>query len=298
MNNLPRLKTGMRGYYKLEAFKMDGSHRVVADWFPNLITNSGLNRLGSGGIIDRAFVGSGSAVPLVTDIAMGALVGTTISLQEIVTGNSGVAPYYAWARYRYRFAPGEGDGNLSEVGIGVPSALFSRALILDAEGDPTTITVLPDEYLDVIYELRMYPPTTDILMEAVIGGVTHDLIIRPCNVDDTAYWRLQNIHTTGSGGSMSTAAYATDIAAQESFPSGTSYNATSSTVQAYTDGSYQRRWNCTWSLGAGNIPTGIRSITFGHTQLGRWQVQFDPVIMKTSALNLMIPFTFHWARYP
>ncbi len=34
-------------------------------------------------------------------------------------------------------------------------ALFSRALIVDAEGDPTTIAKLADEQLDVEYEFRV-----------------------------------------------------------------------------------------------------------------------------------------------
>ena len=68
------------------------------------------------------------------------------------------SPYYRWAKVTWRFGQGVAAGNISEVGLGWGNSnLWNRALIKDANGNPTTITVLSDEYLDVVSEIRDYP---------------------------------------------------------------------------------------------------------------------------------------------
>jgi hypothetical protein len=64
-----KIRSKVAGYYKLEAVKLDKagnevSRRVVADWFPNLITNQGLNRMGANAdYLSNCQVGSGSDAP-------------------------------------------------------------------------------------------------------------------------------------------------------------------------------------------------------------------------------------------
>src|SRR5690606_31940294 len=56
-----RVTHGLCGRFKLEAERPDGQRRLLADWFPNLITNAGLNRIGtSSGWLTACAVGTGS----------------------------------------------------------------------------------------------------------------------------------------------------------------------------------------------------------------------------------------------
>src|SRR5690606_4774599 len=64
----------------------------------------------------------------------------------------------------HQFGQGQAAGNLSEIGIQHTSTsgpLWSRALILDGQGNPTTITVLPDDFLTCYYTLRIMIPKED-----------------------------------------------------------------------------------------------------------------------------------------
>ncbi|KAK6697260.1 hypothetical protein SNK04_014178 [Fusarium graminearum] len=67
------------------------------------------------------------------------------------------------AALRVPVRSGVGTGNLSELGTGTSSTnLFSRALIRDPiTGNPVTITKLPDEFMDVTFELRAYVSASD-----------------------------------------------------------------------------------------------------------------------------------------
>lgn len=287
------------GYYKIEAFKLDGSRRVVADWFPNLITNVGLNQLGLGGVITRMQVGSGSTPPAFTDTALAVLIGTTTDQQSRTYGDSGGVPtWYGWTRYVYRFAPGVADGDLTEVGIGTTTVLFSRALILDGGGSPTTITILPEEYLDITYELRLYPPSGDVSTTITMSGASHDVVIRPSAIDNSSgsYWQCQTIGTNGATQPPNVTFYSGDIGDQFSIPGGTAYSGGNPAIRPYVANSLQRTWDITLALGSANSPTGLRSVRIMHYSFGGYQVRFDPVLMKTSSHVMTLPFTYSWAR--
>ncbi len=93
-----------------------------------------------GDYMSTCMVGSGNAAPAETDTALQARAST--SNINVQSNNSNVSPRYGWRRRTFRFAAGAAAGNLSEVGVGwTTTAVFSRALILDGSGNPTTITV-------------------------------------------------------------------------------------------------------------------------------------------------------------
>ena len=155
------------------------------------------------------------------------------------------SPYYISHIVEYHFAIGAAAGNLSELGVGWASSgttLFSRALILDSGGTPTTITVLSDEYLYVTYEHRFYPSETDatgsIVFTGNIGG-TYTYTLRPAQIDSTsiadltpgptAMNHIDIVHVTVYDGS---------IGIITSLPAGNSdglYDATA-TIDPYVDG--------------------------------------------------------------
>lgn len=176
----------MQGRFKLEAVKRDGSRRMLADWFDNLILNAGLERMGSGITIAGAMVGTNNATPAATQTALGAQIAYSTAIQGSATFGVDEAENFAWRRVRYRFAEGVATGNLAEVGVGWASgSCFSRALILDGGGAPTTITLLSDESLDVTYELRLYPSTADVTGSLTLGGTSYSYTLRLSKFNDT-----------------------------------------------------------------------------------------------------------------
>lgn len=308
------LKIEMSGHYKIVATKKDGSQRVLADWFENLILDAGLNRLGVGGAWDRAQVGSGSTVPDVGQTALTTLVATTTTIQSTTAGTDTPTNTYAWARRTYRFAEGAAAGNLSEVGVGWAAAgggLFSRSLIKDDLGNPTTITVLSDEALDIIYEIRAYPNTANQTTTLTISGVTYTFTIRPAylsgNQSSLTQWPEQLVSMMTSGVISATEyrlgwyAYAagSTLGAITGFPSGTQLVAPSNTANtysftsAYSNNSFQRQCRVRMGLNAGNAAFGALVVV---TSVGDWQMTVSPNLPKDATKILTLDFTLSWAR--
>ena len=291
-------ETQCAGWFKIEATRPDGTRRVLADWFPNLILNGGLDRMGANAdYLSWCQVGSGSTAPVATQTALVNRIAGTDTIQASTTGAQASAPYYGWYRQTFRFAQGVAAGNLSEVGVGwaTSGSLFSRALILDGGGSPTTITVLSDEVLDVTYELRRYPGTVDLTGTVVLDGVTHNWVSRAAGVTNQGSW--------GGAGAMAldyARSFNGDIGAVTAFnPSGTS-DFISTTPLAYSSGSYTRAATVSAGLNDSNLSGGIRSIVIGAdaAAAGSYQIQFDPAIPKNNTKVLTLTIQHTWARRP
>src|SRR5690606_33479952 len=165
---LPTVKLG--GRFRLVTSKDAECKQVVEDtgFFDNLITNTGMNRVGTvttnstssltsfTNLCGRFVVGSGSAVPQFTDTALQNPVAFATGNPVLDNESSSYDRGWFEMTVRHQFGQGEAAGNLSEIGIQHTSAsgpLWSRALILDGQGNPTTITVLPDDFLTCYYTL-------------------------------------------------------------------------------------------------------------------------------------------------
>lgn len=290
-------ETQCAGWFKIEATRPDGTRRVLADWFPNLILDGGLDRMGANiGYLNWCQVGSGSTAPVATQTALVNRIAGTNTAQANVSGAQASAPYYGWARRTYRFEQGVAAGNLSEVGVGwaTSGSLFSRALILDGSGSPTTITVLSDEALDVTYELRRYPGTVDLTGTVVLDGVTHNWVSRAAGVTAAGVW-------AGTGAMVLNFAQSFNGnigAVTTPSPSGTSGSLTATDL-AYSSGSYMRAATVSAGLGDSNLAGGIRSIIVtSYAGVGRYQIQFDPAIPKDNTKVLSLTIQHTWARRP
>lgn len=276
--------------------------------FPNLILNTGLDLLAVGTYLSRCYVGSGTVAPTVNDTQMGSLIAETGTTFNSVTGCATSAPYYSFARYNYRFAAGAAMGNLSEVGIGNSYAgkytLLSRALIKDSFGNPTTITLLPDEILEVTYELRHYIPDNDVTGSITFTGNlagTYAYTMRAAKVTQYVSSGYHNGWSAEDSFNrkFSNGAFASSkaIGGLTEEPSGVSYLSSSVTGPDYVNGSYSTSIKYTWDITEGNVPGGIRSISFS-LGIGKYQIQFDPPIPKTNMDTLSLTFSNSWARKP
>lgn len=306
---------GVAGYYKFEAVRLDsdgieipGSRRVVADWFPNLITNQGLNASMANvttDFIGTCRVGSGSTAPAFTDTSLVAQVATTGIFSENV-GFSSTAPYYGWRRVVYRFGTGVATGNLSEVGTGGGAVLYSRALIVDGSGNPTTITVLSDEVLDVTYELRVYVPTSDATYTINEEGVDYTFTVRAAKAGSNT-WCGQSPSAGGIGkgwNGMHFVPYpaTSSIGAITGVPSGSSgANRSPSNTWTGTASGGRNTFRISSAIAQDNVTGGIGAFTIGDSGSGMncawmFQVGCSPALPKTSAKTMTLDFTLTLAR--
>jgi hypothetical protein len=292
----------------------DGFDEPVA--FPNLITNQGLDFMGnSTTYLTACQVGQGVTAPAFTDTQLASyLAGTATRTSAVSSAQVAVSPFYVEHVIVYRFAAGVAAGNLTEIGVSTTAAtgnLYSRALILDAGGLPTTVVVLAGEVLDATYAHRTYAPAADAAGNVTISAVNYSWVCRPCNVNSVntsgglgGAWGCVAPGTSGSimyadlnGSSHTQRAYTGPLVAQNAGnPTGTSFFDLSNTPIAYVPGSLQVEGVQTYDLTRGNVPGGIGVVKFSFGWCA-WQISFSPVIPKNATNNLTLRFRHSWTRH-
>lgn len=284
--------------------------------FHNLITNNGLNKLADNNMANvttYCHCGTGTVAEANGDTALGTFVAATNTVQSTSSTVQGSAPYYASYTRTFRFAEGVAEGNISEVGFSdqvTTGDLFSRALVKDGGGSPTTISVLSGEWLDVTYEFRLYPDhilsgggADDGTGTISISAVSYDYVIRPSFVTNSSHWvaSVTNglFRTVSSAwanffGSASTLGAATS---EPSSPSGSAATSEHSSISAatYSTDTYARDVSLTIGLEDGNASGGVGAIRF-HTGMGSYQMSFDPVVPKDSTKVWTFVQNLAWAR--
>lgn len=323
--NAVNAKVGLAGRYQLMVGKLDadgnevpGSRRVAVPWFENLITDAGLDYLGSTNHDNLAMcrIGTGNTAPANSDVSLVAQVGTgttTVGLGE-ANGYDG-AGNYLYRRVSRRFNPGTVSGvNLAEVGMAASNdvSLFSRSLIKDTGGSPTTITLASDEYLDVIYELRVYLPANDQTSSVTIDGAANTVTIRrSTNAQQVANWAAA-IGTRFTYLNLQSDVYDRYcLDAVENIPSasgGWGYNASlrgSVADVTYVPGSYQKSYTITYGPSLANYATGLGAVLVGtantsnyaNCAFGPWAFGFSPKLNKTNTRKATVTVGVTWGRY-
>lgn len=301
----------VQGYYRLEKAKVDaegneiaGTREVAADWFPNLILDNGLDLMGNSAFLNACQTGSGSATPTVTDTALQSRIAGSTTIQANLYGTNNTAtPYYGWRRKTYRFLAGTSTGNVSELGVGPnpTGPVMSRALVLDSGGNPTTITILSDEVLDVIYEFRLYVPTSDNTGSITLTteGSTHTWVAGPIDVDaaqNTSWdYDLGGAFAFSAAGAYYTGGVFESNTRLAVTGSGSGAGTYSLTHTAYVNGTRYRACTLFLDLNNGNFTTGLGSFQASGT-FGAYQFTFSPKIAKIETKKLTINFRISWAR--
>lgn len=292
------------GEYQVQVLKADRTVRYHSHWMPNIVTNAGLDRVGSGdNFLRNCYVGTGTVVPQVTDSALEQEVAGTSNRKDASSGRLMEAPYGGRYQASWEFDLGEVVGNMSEVGIGWSSGgLFSRALFVDTNGEPTTITVLDDEILYVTYRLFNYAPQADETFTFSTPSGTRTAVVRPAdlgNGSSISGWGIRSGSGAAEGISFRYGCWARDGALSDEFstPTGASSEDSGGTVKPYDVGSYYRDTEYYWSLDKANFATGISAFLFKTGGLGAYQFSVDPPFMKTSADILSMTFRTQWGRY-
>lgn len=297
------LKLGLQGKYTLRVTRPGvGVIRVLE--FDNIITDNGLDGIGTNGASwgGSVSLGTGTSTPAASDTSLS---GTTLS----TTTNNGFANgsittgtnRYGWNRWTLRFAQGAAVGNWTEVGIGRSvSNLWSRALILDGNNNPTTLTIIATDFLDVDYELRVYPSEVDATGLRTIGGTDTNYIVRPAATGIQAALEMIGGNWMAPPQTNFINFYGTGVfGGNYIFPTGTSVSDSTLSVAAYSSGSYRKVVTYSASITQANVSGGVASCAMliasnnnGH----RFKCGFTPPIAKDNTKTLALTFSFTWGR--
>lgn len=273
---------------------------IIADDHPNMILDIGLEALGTTNIALGCRVGTGSTPVNASQTTLANTLASTTTQQANTAGIQSTPPYFVWGRRTFRFNAGVAAGNLTEVGVysqlsGNP--LFSRALIVDSSGNPTTLTILSDEYLDVTYEIRIYPYLNDQTFTVTLLGVDYTVLVRAANVNSVIGINSSYIFSWALFWytSYNCYYYNGDIGTITGNPSGSAYSL-DTTFGNYVSNSYERTAIASLGLNDGNLAGGIKSVLL-RSNKAYWQASFTPAIPKDNFKTLVMNYTIGWSRY-
>lgn len=296
------------GTYQIIVKDANGKLKYESPEFKNLIVNQGIDWfMGNNIWDDYAFCGTGGTPPAVTDVGMQAFLAETNDRAEDKSESTFSTPRYCVQKLTYAFPVGGVVGNVAEVGIGwkvgASRLIFSRSLVVDGGGSPTTITVLASEQLTIIYRFYVKVPDTDTTFNIVDNGITYTITQRAnFRAAETGFTRLRY----GFWGILSVEgermmlATSTDVlpAIDGTFPSsGTSSTSNTEVLSAYTPGSFTRSVTYTFNGANANYAGGIGSTKlYTGGGVGQWMHSYSPKINKIAGQSLALTFTYTFVR--
>ena len=265
-------------------------------------------------------VGSGNSVPAYSQNKLDAFLAATGSqdypvyktdYDKVRDGNL----YKASVTNKYSFT--NIAGNISEIGLASDYSrpttynLCTRALIKDSSGNPTTITVLSGEILEVYYKLWRITDLTDKnttlnVLDGVGGSVAYNVITRPSyigfnsgNYDYTnksigipaAYRMGAAINVRADTGELT--------ATNSTFSPVNNSDVSDITWSPYILGSYKRQLTAKATVNECNLNIRRFQIQFGF---GDFQFRVGKAsdgspIVKTDTQTLTISVEISWGRY-
>ena len=310
------MQVGLHGEVKVIVKRADGTVRLDTGFFPNVITNLGLDAIGNNhNLFNYCAVGGGNSKPLNTNTKLDnpLQVGSPISSESKYDYDPvRDTEFYKCSRtVGYRFE-GLDNKNISEVGLVGDYAsgqhpAYTRTLIKNSAGEPTVITVLSGEILELQYRLwQVFDlKDKDQVVTAMIDGVEVpvNVKIRLAGVGGTNInngWSYDSIVGRGVMYSSSPRFGTGEIGGITGQISGITYLHPSATSwEAYQPSTYKRKFYVNASITDAVHP--IRSFLF-FTGLGAYQGRFGTVdgdlpIDKTKQDILQLGFEMSWGRY-
>lgn len=295
----------VKGQYTIEVIQEDGSlkqgsglnvpfENLLTDTFYANITDNYYNANAS-----TIRVGTGSTPPVGSNTALqaqiasaGLSVSTTFIPALLQGKQSGTAT----------FATGGVIGNISEVGMfDENGSMYSRALIKDANGDPTTITLTATDQLRVTYTIVTYLLNTTLSGTVTVtrDGVNENYpwVFYPAGMS-TSYgpepiYRFANF----SFGSVFTIGYTSEAPAINTHllcPTLSVSQAASIKTQSYNGTTKTKTITVLWGIGS-NFPNGVniyRPFSLSTSQGSFGYFYFPTPIPKSATQSLSLTFTY------
>lgn len=277
----------------------------------NHITDVGLDMIGIGEFDSNCVIGTGTSPEDDSDTALDNQIASVGFSQ--VQSNSNTYPgspnFEAVRTKTWRFGAGTGTGIITEVGITADQSgikLFSRALVRDEVGAPTSIEKQSFEILDVTHVLRLYPPLDDIetTVTNLANSAVHDVTIRQFGATSSNFWRaakpaggvqgVNNQANPQASGSGLVARTATSMG----FPTaGATFGTFSQTVGSYGSGNHYIDAQLQITTGGFNgLPSGNIVSLYFATWPGTFQYEFDPPIYKDNQYTFRFKVRISWGR--
>ncbi len=277
------------GKFRIE--KIDYSTNKITEIreFNNLVLNAGLVHLAHhqiAGTFQKMAVGTGTITANVAQTTLAEeIASVNISNSPETNETDASGRIYRKKTYNCSFSASAVEGNITEVGIGWsgnPLNLAVRQLIKDDSGNPTAITVLPQEGLNVHYVLHIYgmrefltkQPIGNCVCTNVTTGITetHNVFLQ-CAVRDYAYY---------------------------SHGFGKPNKGYSNIIANYNDSEYSATYTLTENHGydrtydQSNYMCPYYPAQFNNFQ---YRFYFDPPLIKDRYHTMTFKFKVKWGRY-
>jgi hypothetical protein len=274
---------------------------------PNLITDAGMNDIGSVSQnmlsrINYMHVGTSSTAPDVTQtnlIAPHADPRINASGGFADESSSGASFDYWYRRWTRVATESQYNGNLTEVGFfntNVAGVMFNRQLFKDDLGAPTTVVKTAADQLKVIIEWRLYANKVTLNQSINISGVVTDVNTRARDID-AAWGFFANIGIWAGTGHAWEDNVLPDVLT--GFTAGANVLNTTSSVAAYTSGTFYRDLVSVWDPAIANFATGIGGVNWWNLS-GNYleNTVFNPKVAKTNTKRFTFTGRISWNRHP
>lgn len=309
MVDLPTIHIG--GKYYVDLIDAESGNVKQHLEFSNLITDAGLNFIGTGTTLDSIYttlaVGIDNTAPSASDVTLGNKIGDTTNSdgQPDVDGFETTPVEFAFRRRIRQFAQSEAIGDLRELGWEVGGVIANRALFKDVNGNPTTVIKTSRDILRIIYEYRIFAPLNDVLGIFVFapGSASISYTIRPMNVNVTLGW-VKLLDDMGRYSDVEAKVHESNTfvgRTQANAPNPNASESSSSFVE-YVPGTFFRDTTYNWNFSAANFGSQINLVTWAawpdlfSSGLMHWQMHLSSSIEKTASTRLEITARQRWAR--
>lgn len=301
------IQTGgkVSGVYGIKVLRNAGTDKEHLEDFgesPNMLLDGFFERFASGNLRVTGwsmFVGSGTTPAEATQTQLVSQVGSYESMTVTAKDNVKVgSDYIVSSTGVAEWATGSIVGNISEVGVRIGSRIGStvdsRALIVDSQGSPATITVTAEDKLVVSYTLKYIIPIQQHVSVVDFAGVQTTCTLETINALNNKTWDFKTalamfgdiLHYSGAQNLVNNPELDTTSSLKPSSTSKT-YSVPSAGV---------RRLSIFANTGACNEPLGLKYLatsgagSYVYKALG---IHFDPPIPKdaTKTLTLNLDFT-------
>jgi hypothetical protein len=286
--------------------------REIAE-FKNLIVNAGLDHLmvvsqPLGALAEVCKVGTGPGAPAVGDTTLPGYVRATSFTLRSGAHQTAAAPYYYEMTTTYLFALGAINATLTCIGVHNStsnSSIFAWSQIKDSSNNPTTLTVLSTEQLQVTYRFRVYAPSFTTSGSIVIGGdATHAFTMYAHNYGNSGFGlntgSVVPVPAQITAQTWTAVTPPADILGAVTYTGASTLNMPMS-YSSYVAGSFYRQMTgfmATTSNVPGSAIKGLALTAVNVTQGPRFFIQLSTFIPKTTSNTLTITYGYSLARYP
>lgn len=294
--------------FKMRTYKADGITTKETGEFHNVVLDTGLQQMGVGAWANRCLVGTGNSTPVVSQTQLDNTLASTNTIQtSSASMNTSTKPYYYSLQITYRFGEGVAAGNLTEVGLGWTQTgqnpCWNRALIKDANGNPTTLTVLSDEFLDVTVEIRIYPAETiggsfdfknklgEVISTHTYNGYVH-MVVPQVAVSNRFQFSSINLYANANITESPTA-----VITGTSLGSNSASNTTEQIISP-TSMRGQMKFNLNQGLGdCTGFTINMIGVHRSTSAQAYYKALINPPITKTNEMEITWTLDLTWGRY-